>query len=88
MLNVISLTLDLKSNLLEIYDFKNLIRKTNDSSENLCYICLGILQSADQEGKMEEIVNLIKEQDYEFQSFKLTLKIPLSANLRAFQVMM
>lgn len=90
LLNTTSISLNLKNNLLENYDFKNLIRKDKALQEgktNICNICLGILQLVDHEEKMNEIINLIKQEGYEFSSFKFTMKIPLSAALRAFHVL-
>ena len=40
----------------------------------------------DQENNLNDLVNRIKKEDYEFSSFKVTLKIPLTASIRAFQV--
>lgn len=87
LLNLLSKSLSLKINLLEHYDLKNLIRKSPNTQEiNICYICLGILQLEDQEQKLEDLINMIKKQDYEFNSFKFSLKIPLTTTLRSFQV--
>jgi len=87
LLNRLSDTLSLKPNLLEIYDFKNLIKKPEAPLDiNICGICLGILQFEDQENRLNDLINRIKKEDYEFNSFKLTLKIPLTATIRAYQV--
>ena len=87
LLNLVSTSLSLSKNLLEQYDLKNLIIKSKNPVEIIiCRICHGILQFEDQEHKMDELISLIKKQDYEFNSFKLTLKIPLTTAIRAYQV--
>lgn len=90
LLNTASISLNLQTNLLENYDFRNLIRKNKAlqaGNINICNICLGILQLVDQEEKMNEIIALIKKEGYEFSSFKFTMKVPLSATIRAFHVL-
>lgn len=85
-LNIISEKLNLERNLLCDYDFENLIIKTNDRKVNICCVCLGILQLQDKEDNLKELIEKVKKEDFEFSSFKLTLKIPLTTTIRAYQV--
>lgn len=85
-LNIISEKLNLERNLLYDYDFENLIAKSNDRKINVCCVCLGILQLQDKGEILKELIEKVKKEDYEFSSFKLTLKIPLSTTIRAYQV--
>ena len=85
-LNLISEKLNLERNLLYDYDFENLIIKSSDRKVNICSICLGILQLQDKEENLKELIEKVKKEDFEFSSFKLTLKIPLSTTIRAYQV--
>jgi hypothetical protein len=44
----------------------------------VCQICLGIIQLCDSEKFLSEIKSKVEESEYEFDSFKLNLNIPLS----------
>ena len=63
---------------------KNYILNENlkEYKENKCVICLGILQNVDKNSHIENIFLRITQEDFEFDSFKFTIKIPLSTGLR------
>lgn len=79
--------LKLGTNLLNEYDFlNNIIKSINSHEKNICVLCLGILQFQDKEENLKNLVEKIKKEDFEFNSFKLTLKVPLSTTIRSYQV--
>ena len=53
-----------------------------ECKDNKCIICLGILQNVDKKSHIENTCMQITQEDFEFDSFKFTIKIPLSTGLR------
>lgn len=47
-----------------------------------CIICLGILEEADEEKRIEEVTTFVRAQDFEFDSFKVFVKLPVSPQIR------
>lgn len=45
-------------------------------------MCLGCLQNADQESNIEDIARKVREEDYEFDAFKVVAKLPMSLSVR------
>lgn len=68
-----------KENDLTKFQFSSLLKK-----EHQCTICTGILQYCDKPETLKFIADQVKQNEYEFDSFKFSVKVPLSTNLREF----
>ncbi|EAR99612.2 tRNA pseudouridine synthase Pus10, putative (macronuclear) [Tetrahymena thermophila SB210] len=51
-------------------------------NNHYCRICMGILQNIDHQENVDKIAAQIKEQDFEYQSFKFFIKVPLCTQIR------
>jgi len=88
MLTNVSKTLALQKSLMENYDFTNIIYSEDPKNikDNHCSTCLGILQHADDKEHIKDVCERIRNTGFEFESFKFTIKIPLSNSIRFSQV--
>jgi len=89
LLNKVSHQLNLPKSLTENYNHHNIIYTDHSNGEkcNNCATCLGVLQIADHQDHIEDVAKKVLKEDFEFKSFKFTIKIPLSTGIRLAQVL-
>ena len=87
MLKSVSEKLKHQDALHEKYDEEAIIKKNDqEKAPARCSVCLGILQEIDEKNVVDHLINKVKNCDFEFQSFKLCLKLPLSTGIRFYHV--
>jgi tRNA pseudouridine synthase 10 len=87
LLHKVSEELKLPKSLIENYDAVNHIFVEDlKEQKKPCAVCLGILQDVDKSEWVNEVAYHLKHEGYEFNSFKLTIKIPMATCLRYTQM--
>jgi len=75
-------TLQLNSDFTNAYDIESFVFRTPEAVIPDCLLCLGILQKVDRPEYVQKLAEDVIDSKYEFETFKLTIKQPLSPYIR------
>lgn len=84
----ISSNLNLQTNLIQDYNFKQMIKKGEQDPLGNCKVCLGLLQQIDQQEFLNQLYEKIAKEDYVFDSFQVAVKSPLSIQVRQLHMLL